>query len=191
MTRSLYEVLDVAPDATPEEIKRAYRRLAKTVHPDLSDESRGRFQEVQSAYAVLSNIEARRQYDLSLEPSAVSWTGGWSRRPYRNTTRASGPEPFRDHQEAGRTAEHMGLILSRAEASLGGEFGVEFPVTSPCSCVRWSASSACFECRGTGVLRRLESVRFRVPAGVSHGHVLVGRLRDGRELTVRVELTRR
>ncbi len=61
-----YEVLGVAKTATPEEIQKAYRALAKKLHPDLNPgnkKSEERFKEVSAAYALLSDADKRRQFD--------------------------------------------------------------------------------------------------------------------------------
>jgi len=59
-----YEVLGVAKDATSEEIKRAYRKLARTYHPDIAgEEGAERFKEISAANDVLSDPEKRRVYD--------------------------------------------------------------------------------------------------------------------------------
>lgn len=60
-----YEVLGVGRDAKPEEIKRAYRRLARKYHPDVSDaaDAQQRFQEIAQAYKVLKDDESRALYD--------------------------------------------------------------------------------------------------------------------------------
>lgn len=68
-----YQVLEVAPDATPEDIKRAYRQLVRKHHPDVATEDTGdRFHQIQAAYEILSDPGERRKYDLSV---------GWGRSP--------------------------------------------------------------------------------------------------------------
>ena len=65
--RDYYEVLDIAPDASAEEMKKAYRRLAFRCHPDrhqASEEAHKKMEEINEAYAVLSDPIKRREYDL-------------------------------------------------------------------------------------------------------------------------------
>src|SRR5918911_92555 len=63
--RDYYDVLGVARNAGPDEVKRAFRRLARELHPDVSDapDAEHRFREVVEAYEVLSNSERRALYD--------------------------------------------------------------------------------------------------------------------------------
>jgi curved DNA-binding protein len=61
-----YKILGIKRDATQEEIKKAYRRLAKRFHPDLNKDdpqAKSRFQEINEANEVLSDPEKRRRYD--------------------------------------------------------------------------------------------------------------------------------
>src|SRR5438552_4774073 len=63
--RDYYEVLGVQRDASADDIRRAFRKLARQYHPDVNKDegTTGRFKEVNEAYEVLSDAEKRRQYD--------------------------------------------------------------------------------------------------------------------------------
>lgn len=64
--KDYYETLGVKRDASAEEIKSAYRKLARKYHPDLNKndpKAEGKFKEMQEAYEVLSDVKKRKQYD--------------------------------------------------------------------------------------------------------------------------------
>ncbi|MDD3342423.1 MAG: DnaJ domain-containing protein, partial [Sulfurospirillaceae bacterium] len=65
MSKSLYDTLDVSQDASADEIKKAYRRLARKFHPDINKEAGAeeKFKEINAAYEILSDESKRRQYD--------------------------------------------------------------------------------------------------------------------------------
>ena len=65
MSKSLYDTLDVSQDASADEIKKAYRRLARKYHPDVNKDAGAeeKFKEINAAYEILSDEQKRRQYD--------------------------------------------------------------------------------------------------------------------------------
>ncbi|EQD83387.1 molecular chaperone DnaJ [Saccharopolyspora erythraea NRRL 2338] len=85
MARDYYGTLGVAKDATPEQIKRAYRKLARELHPDVNpdDGAQERFREVTTAYEVLSDPKKRQIVDLGGDPLSNGGGGG-----------AGGGDPF-------------------------------------------------------------------------------------------------
>ena len=65
--RDYYEVLGVGRESSDDELKKAFRSLARKNHPDKNPDdpdAESRFKEIQEAYAVLSNSEQRRRYDM-------------------------------------------------------------------------------------------------------------------------------
>jgi molecular chaperone DnaJ len=73
-----YAVLGVRRDASQEEIKKAYRRLARELHPDVNPDAKTqeRFKEIGIAYEVLSDPQKRQMYDLGGDPRAAGGAGG-------------------------------------------------------------------------------------------------------------------
>ena len=72
-----YALLKIRRDATQDEVKRAYRRLARELHPDVNPdpETQERFKEITQAYEVLSDTDKRRMYDMGVDPFAASTAG--------------------------------------------------------------------------------------------------------------------
>ncbi len=90
-TKDFYRVLGVAENASADEIKKAYRKLAKQYHPDAnaSDPTAAeKFKEVSEAYAVLSDDDKRKQYDQMRKLGAFGGGGFTGYRPGGTRPRA-------------------------------------------------------------------------------------------------------
>jgi len=68
-----YKILGLKRDATPEEIKQAYRKLAKKYHPDVNPQGAEQFKKINEAYKVLSNEHLRAQYHYQQDFLYVQW----------------------------------------------------------------------------------------------------------------------
>ena len=124
--KDYYEVFGIERTATQDEIKRAYRKLARKYHPDVSKESdaEARFKEVGEAYEVLKDPEKRAAYDQM----GSKWKGGQDFEPPPNwdqgfeySGRNGGDDDHSDFFEAlfGRRARSAGSGHARANAQGG------------------------------------------------------------------------
>jgi DnaJ-class molecular chaperone len=188
---SYYDVLGVEPEATTEEIKAAYRRLAKASHPDSGNPGDvDRFREIQQAYETLSDPDRRRRYDAARTGTGipVSWTGGFNEplRPFREV------RPYGRPREPAQTV-HAQLELSEQEARRGGELLVEVPSEHACTACQgsgWGPFGWCTPCRGQGRYRVYEQIHFRIPIGVESGEILTTRRSNGTPVRAAVRIVR-
>jgi molecular chaperone DnaJ len=169
-----YQLLGVSRDATQEEIKRAYRRLARQLHPDTGHgdaESEARFKEVTRAYEVLSDPEKRQRYDAygpaGVEGSTVGadpfgFGGGigdvfeafFGSSPFGGRRRGpAGPPRGEDLEQV--------VELEFEEAVFGSQHPVTVKTAVACdACEATGAADgtqpiACLECGGTGQVQRV------------------------------------
>ena len=104
----MYRRLDVAPEASAEQIGRAYRRLAHSLHPDAhpdAPDAAVRFREITEAYEILSNPARRARYDRDRQPPTPDDVG--PRRPGANTRTTI---PVTPRQTPGRPANQPTVI---------------------------------------------------------------------------------
>ena len=168
----LYELLGVRPDASDEEIKRAYRARARELHPDTNHgnpESEARFKQVTVAYEVLRDPDRRARYDR-YGPEGVfgsqagaggfNFEGGLSDIFEAFFGSMGGAAPRRRGPQPGSDAE-VRVDLEFAEAVFGcrKEISVRLPQTCASCAGRGTAPGtdpvACADCQGTGELRRV------------------------------------
>src|SRR5688500_2931630 len=79
-TKDFYRILGVAENASADEIKKSYRKLAKKYHPDANPNDASaaeRFKEISEAYSVLSDDDKRKQYDQMRKFGAFGGMGGF------------------------------------------------------------------------------------------------------------------
>lgn len=186
-TRDYYQVLGVAEKATADEIKKAYRKLAKQYHPDANQgdpSAAERFKEVGEAYSVLSDEEKRRKYDQMRKLGAF---GFGSRRPGPGTSRPSpgggapgGPEAesfsFDDLTGFGGLGDLFSSIFDRGrrgtEAPRGGgvpargrnveyvvEITFEAAVRGEKIAITVPVTEECATCSGSGATPGTKTVR--------------------------------
>jgi len=150
--RDFYEVLGVDRAASEPEIKKAFRLLARELHPDVNrhdPEAEEKFKEAAEAYEVLSDAERRRTYDTYGHEGLR--TGGWS-------PSAAGFGSFEDVLGAffGRGDPIFGDIFGAGGPASGGdvaatvEITLEEVVTGTMREVAFDAVSSCEHCRGNG-----------------------------------------
>ena len=175
--RDYYEVLGIQRTASAAEIKKAYRQLARTYHPDVSKEadSEEKFKEINEAYEVLSDEDKRSRYDrfghAGLGGAGAGGFdfggfGGGFRDPFEIFEEVFGGFGFGGSSRRSRNGPRRGsdlrydLTLEFKDAIFGTEQAIEIPRLETCTECGGSGAAPgsrplrCPDCNGAGEVRR-------------------------------------
>ena len=185
MNGDCYSILGVPAAATTEEIRAAYRRLARQYHPDLNagPEAEARMKEINHAYATLSDPQRRRHYDIygvSDPPAAEPARRNPQNGPRPTATRPSRPRTYSPSSPQRGEDIEAALLITGREARQG--MRKVFPVTRTETCQRCRGTGfepeetleagQCWRCAGEQRLRRELWLSATIPAGVADGRRL-------------------
>lgn len=165
MPRDFYQVLGVDRTASAEEIKRAFRNIARRTHPDTNPgdpDSAARFREAAEAYEVLSDPETRRRYDRGDTIDLGDLIGGFG--GFDDLLRSVFGDGLFGSGDRTRRAQRGRDILVRSEISLelaafGGPLTVDYSTRVTCPDCQGSGAEpgtsplTCPDCSGTGQVR--------------------------------------
>ncbi|HEY1352746.1 MAG TPA: molecular chaperone DnaJ [Ktedonobacteraceae bacterium] len=175
--RDYYEVLGVSRSATEDEIKKAFRRLAKQYHPDANKEqgAEARFIEINEAYEVLSDPQKRNAYDrfghagVSNGAGAAGFSADFGFSSINDLFETFFASTTASQRRSGsqRGADlRYDLTITFEEAVFGCQKDIELPRWENCSTCHGSgaapgtSTARCSACQGTGEIRRVQQSIF-------------------------------
>ncbi len=184
--RDLYDILGVDRDASAEEIKRAYRRLARELHPDVngSVEAEERFKEVSGAYEILSDPQRRQRYDAYGTEGGAGFPFGDVQDIFDMFFGTGGGFGGRARHRPSRTQRGEDLFaevrMTFTEAAFGAHRDLQVERARVCATCEGSGAAegtepqTCHVCGGSGQVRQVRRSIFgelvtAVPCGTCEG----------------------
>ncbi len=199
MASNYYQTLGVSKDATADEIKKAYRKLARKFHPDVNpgnEDAERRFKEIQEAYTVLSDTDARRKFDtfgtvdgaggdpfggargawgdgnVGVDFGDLGGMGGFQDlgdlfgQFFGGTRQRTAPGPRRGEDQETQ------IEIEFEEAIRGTS--ITLPIQRKVQCSSCGGGgvhhgSRCGKCHGAGTVISTERIRVRIPEGIADG----------------------
>jgi len=195
--KNYYEALGVPENASDDDIRKAFRRLAKKYHPDVNPGSKtaeAKFKDINEAHEILSDAKKRAEYDAVRKGAYAGWgeAGGG---PFGRPGGAGGfgrGGPFR-YEETVDFGDIIGDLLRGqggvGRAARGGDLSLELEVDfldmargavreisynrprvcPSCGGTGRSGRRGCADCLGTGVKQVPETIKVKIPAGAQDG----------------------
>ena len=177
-----YETLGVARDASADDIKKAYRRLARELHPDVnpSSEAAERFKQVTHAYDVLSDPNQRQQYDLGGSGGMGGGFGGFGdifETFFGGGQSQRGPRSRRERGQDAllRVEVELNEIIFGTTRTLDVDTAILCETCNGSCCAPGTEPITCDICRGSGQIQRtvrslLGNVMTSSPCGSCRGY---------------------
>lgn len=197
--KDYYSILGVSRNASEQEIKQAYRKLARKHHPDVNPDDKSaeaKFKQINEAYEVLSNKETRQKYDQYGDQWQHADQFAQARRqqaPSWDFSQAGGAQTFhfeegdlgslfgdlfgggmrsrRARPRRGRNLEYA-VEVTMEEAYHGTKRTIALQTDAPCSGCNGTGmiqNLPCSVCRGSGVVSSTKRLEVKIPPGVKDG----------------------
>ena len=185
--KDYYKILGLSPDCSQEDIKKAYRKLVRSSHPDsCGKEDSSEFREVQEAYDAIGEKSQRNNYDRERK---YEQKGSQNIPTYTFHIGEAGfmhPVSFENyfdqifdrflnndffHPGFGGFGDQLELILSYEEARIGRVIPVEIPIHQSCPSCYGSGRNLffiCDNCNGSGSIIQNRVINIEIPPNIAH-----------------------